>query len=450
MRNIGLAFFLFLFTGSVAVSQGIDFQHISYEEALQEAQKQDKLIFIDFYTDWCAPCKALAKGPFLDKELGDYYNQNFISLKLNAEKEGGKAARKYGVKAYPTLMFVNAKGNMVYKTTGLRDVASLIQLGQEALNSVNNELSLENLKEQFPSKQDDEKFLKLYYQKMIEYGASPVEGIEAWLKVQTEIKEADVDMMEFLMKHRKYLLLGGKAEQILQENYDEYWDIATKAEEQVLENFKYNLATNTQNYAYKTKSPETMRLFITSWKQLPEKINRLGGQMKAGNLTDYEMEYLLLAKDYSAFKKMAEAYLDSLISAKSLEQIRLEDKATYEDYKATKYAPSIIGNATLKRFEQGKEARSQQKAIVKTANYYLSHCEKSKEYKRLYKWIDYGSQLIAGDYQMDNLRASVLQKQGKLKEAIKYKEAALSKLSKNDRNRATVQNQLDKMKRDQN
>lgn len=449
MKNIVLALLLFFLTGNLVMSQGVDFQHIKYEEALKEAGKQNKLIFIDFYTDWCGPCKALAKGAFLNKELGEYYNQNFINLKLNAEKEGRSAAKKYGVKAYPSLIFVDDKGNIVYKITGSRDVASLIQSGKEALNSVNSELSLENLKKQFSTKHNDEKFLKLYYQKMIEYGLSPVEGLEAWLKVQTEIKEADVDMMEFLLKHQKYLLVGGKAEQILQENYDEYWNIATREEERILKSFKFRLITNTQQYAYQTKSPEMMRLFITNWKQLPDKESLSEGGVKYGNLTDYELEYLLLAKDFTAYKKLAEAYIDSLISAKSLEQIRLEDKAIYEDYKATKYAPSIMGNATLKKLEQGKEAGSQQQAILKTAYYYLSHCEKSKEYKRLLKWIDYGSQLIPDDFQMDNLRATVLYKQGKSKVAIKYKEAALAKLSEKDKHRSILQVQLEKMKRNE-
>lgn len=446
MKNIGLAFFLFLFTGSVAVSQGIDFQHISYEEALQEAQKQDKLIFIDFYTVWCGPCKALAKGPFLDEKLGAYYNENFINIKLDAEKEGREAARKYGVNAYPTLMYINGQGKMVYKATGSRDVKGLIASGKKAILSTNDEYSLEKLKELFPQKQNDEKFLKIYFQKMIEYGANPTEGIEAWLKVQTEIKESDVDMMEFLMDNQRYLLVGGKAEQIIQENYEEYWDIATRAEESTLENFKYKMAENTKSYAYYNKSPEAMRRFITAWKKLPEKKNWMGGEMKSGNLMDYELDYLLLSKDIEAYKEQAAIYLDSIVSAKPIEQIKKEDKAYYEDYKANRYAPSIIGNATLAKLKQGKEAREQVASITKTGAYYLKHIEKSKEYKRLTTWINYGSRLLPEDYRMDNLMALALYKQGKKKKAITFKEAALAKLPERDKRRRSIQEELDKMK----
>lgn len=430
----------------MAVSQGIDFQHISHEEALQEAKKQDKLIFIDFYTVWCGPCKALAKGPFLDEKLGAYYNQHFINLKLDAEKEGREVAKKYKITAYPTLLFINAKGEKVYKVTGSRDVESLIKSGEAARQSTKGNQSLKALQEQFSLKPQDEQFLKLYYQKMIEYGVSPTEGIEAWLKVQTEIKESDVDMMEFLMDNQRYLLVGGKAEQIIQDNYKEYWDIATRAEESTLENFKYKMAENTKSYAYYNKSPEAMRRFITAWKKLPEKKNWMGGEMKSGNLMDYELDYLLLSKDIEAYKEQAAIYLDSIVSAKPIEQIKKEDKAYYEDYKANRYAPSIIGNATLAKLKQGKEAREQVASITKTGAYYLKHIEKSKEYKRLTTWINYGSRLLPEDYRMDNLMALALYKQGKKKKAITFKEAALAKLPERDKRRRSIQEELDKMK----
>ena len=115
-KNIALTilFACMLFVGT-AFSQGIDFEHISLEEALEQAKAQDKLVFIDFYTEWCGPCKRLAAGPFKEQANGDFFNQHFISLKLDAEKEGRKAASRYQVRSYPTLLFVNGDGEIVHR-----------------------------------------------------------------------------------------------------------------------------------------------------------------------------------------------------------------------------------------------------------------------------------------------------------------------------------------------
>ncbi len=446
LKITGLLLVNLIFTTGVSHAQGIDFKDVGFEEALHQADSQNKLIFIDFYTDWCGPCKALARGPFMDKKLGDFYNQNFINLKLNAEKGGIKAARKYRVNSYPTLLFVNAQGEIVYKVTGSRNVESLLASGKEALASTQSETSLLNLQKRFLEKQNDEAFLKTYIHKMKEYGASPVEGIEAWLKVQTEIKEDDVDMMEFLMNNQKYLVASGKAEEILNTNYNEYMDIATRAEESTLDNMKFRMAENTKSIAYQKQDAEMMRIFITAWKKLPEKKNFLGGKMKTGNLTDYELDYLLMKKDIKQFKSKAQIYLDSIVSAKSLAQLRADDNAIYEEYKENRYSPSIMGDATLKNLKQGKEAREQIRAIAKTAGSYLKHCKKANEYKQLHAWIDYAAKLVPEDFTMDHLKAEAFYKQGKAEQAIICMEKVLTKLPKNSRNRGFLQKRLNEMK----
>ena len=48
--------------------------------------KGTKPCIIDFYTTWCGPCKVLAAKVFPQKEVGDYFNPRFVSLKLDMEK----------------------------------------------------------------------------------------------------------------------------------------------------------------------------------------------------------------------------------------------------------------------------------------------------------------------------------------------------------------------------
>ena len=59
-------------------AQGIEFEHLSWAEALEKAQSENKLIFMDAYTVWCGPCKMMAKQTFPDPEAGLFFNATTI------------------------------------------------------------------------------------------------------------------------------------------------------------------------------------------------------------------------------------------------------------------------------------------------------------------------------------------------------------------------------------
>jgi thioredoxin-related protein len=110
MKKILLVAFVMI--ASIAVNaQGIKFEHGTFAEALAKAKKENKMLFVDFYTTWCGPCKKMSKTIFTQKEVGDYYNKNFISLKIDAEKgEGPKLAEANKVSGFPTMIFFNNDG----------------------------------------------------------------------------------------------------------------------------------------------------------------------------------------------------------------------------------------------------------------------------------------------------------------------------------------------------
>lgn len=117
-----------------APNSGISFFHGSWNEALAEAKKQNKLIFVDVYAEWCGPCKAMAMNTFTNTEVGNFYNKNFINYKLDAEKgEGPGLAARWEVSAYPTLVYVNAVGDVVFRAMGSMPPADLLDMGQKAL-----------------------------------------------------------------------------------------------------------------------------------------------------------------------------------------------------------------------------------------------------------------------------------------------------------------------------
>lgn len=133
MRQILFALFLIISFSQVRAG-GIEFFHGTWEEALEMAQSQDKLIFVDAYTTWCGPCKKMSRNVFTQASVGDFYNKNFISMKIDMEKKDGrKFQRKYPVSAYPTLYYIGGDGKAVHMTKGGRSPEDFIALGQEAM-----------------------------------------------------------------------------------------------------------------------------------------------------------------------------------------------------------------------------------------------------------------------------------------------------------------------------
>ena len=98
MKNI-LAVLLFAFTFN-SFAQEVEFIKDDWAKASAAAQEQNKPIFIDFSTDWCGWCKVMDNKTFSDPEVIKFMNDNFICLKVDAEKgDGRNLAMKYHVKS---------------------------------------------------------------------------------------------------------------------------------------------------------------------------------------------------------------------------------------------------------------------------------------------------------------------------------------------------------------
>jgi thioredoxin 1 len=113
---------------------GIQFHKETWQKALELAQKENKLVFLDIYATWCGPCKKLKANTFSDATVGAYYNPNFINVALDGEEGEGKIlAEKYKVTGYPTLLFIDKDGNIVYQTGGYMSAKNFVKLGEKVL-----------------------------------------------------------------------------------------------------------------------------------------------------------------------------------------------------------------------------------------------------------------------------------------------------------------------------
>lgn len=115
--------------------KGIEFSKITLEKAKVEASKSGKLIFIDAYTDWCGPCKRMAATTFQDPEVGQFFNKNFVNMKVEMEKDadGSEIAKRYRVSAYPTMLVIDSNGKLVKSWIGFKTKAQLMALAESVL-----------------------------------------------------------------------------------------------------------------------------------------------------------------------------------------------------------------------------------------------------------------------------------------------------------------------------
>lgn len=127
-----------------ANSQGIQFFEGTWKEAMAKAKEEDKLLFVDAFAKWCGPCKAMAKNVFTKQEVGDFFNANFINLKLDMEEADGVTfGHKYPVSAYPTLFFIDGDGKVIKNIKGGQQPDGLITLGTDAIKKIDKSLKYE-------------------------------------------------------------------------------------------------------------------------------------------------------------------------------------------------------------------------------------------------------------------------------------------------------------------
>ena len=122
---------------------GVDFQHLTYSEALKKAKAKNKLVFVDCYTTWCGPCKHMTEVVFPQAKAGEFFNPRFVCVKFDMEKgEGKELVTKLGVPAYPTFVIVRPDGTVQHRIVGGGDLDDFIERVQLGLNEKTNLLYL--------------------------------------------------------------------------------------------------------------------------------------------------------------------------------------------------------------------------------------------------------------------------------------------------------------------
>ncbi|MCF8026495.1 MAG: DUF255 domain-containing protein [Desulfobacteraceae bacterium] len=118
-----------LLPGPAAIAGSTDIHWYSYDSGIKQIKKSDKKGYLHFYTDWCSYCKMMKQKTFSDQEVVAYLNANFVSIRVNAEKEP-KVARKYGANQFPFNWFVDQQAERIANQPGFIPPETMVQILQ--------------------------------------------------------------------------------------------------------------------------------------------------------------------------------------------------------------------------------------------------------------------------------------------------------------------------------
>ncbi|MCD9854959.1 thioredoxin fold domain-containing protein [Epilithonimonas sp. JDS] len=293
-----ISFFFLIFAIQLGFSQqNIKFEDSDFTTLLAKAKTEKKLIFLDAYAAWCGPCKLMERNVFTDAKVADYYNKNFINAHFDMEKgEGVALAAKYGIRSYPTLLFLNGEGEIVGKELGYLKTEEFLALGKK-----NNkpELVNTNLKDEFQKGKLDQpallNFISLYASKDPIIAKQASEKYFANKKDKTFTGEEINALLNFTQS------VDDANYKVFQQNKSAIVELLTEKNYTQFDNYLKLMKLVTSATDDKTKT-------IDDAKVLKEGEGLLPKEDLAKSLNIYKLNYYISHENFPAYEKTALEY----------------------------------------------------------------------------------------------------------------------------------------------
>lgn len=115
------------------------FRELTFEQALEKAKEENKLVFIDCYIQQCAPCKVMDQEVFVLDSVINYLSSTFVCVKYDLEKgRGSELAKRYQVQSFPTYLLLLPDGNEIGRIIGQTSSAEFMSKLRNAIREENN------------------------------------------------------------------------------------------------------------------------------------------------------------------------------------------------------------------------------------------------------------------------------------------------------------------------
>lgn len=431
---------------SGAQSAGIRFSGDTFEEILQTAQTTGKTVFIDVYTDWCVPCKKMTEEIFPVAAVGDFYNNNFINYRVNAEVGNGRAiAGKYQVNSYPTYLFLNSSGQIIHRGTGYNaDPGLFLQLGHMAVQYAQNNYTIGDWEKMYGTNRHNKAFLVTYINKLDSLGMikETASVLDQYVSLLTPAGITPTEV-SFILRHLKDAQSASfdfiKANQELFHRYES----ANEPVETVSIALNNAITATTIN-AIGNHNRQELDLAVEKARGIKYQTIRF-----PLSFAGFRMQYFVSAKDSTGMLQELRAFSDSTLPG-LLPQVPTNNQLLYRE----RIQPYLTGKSdSIKErahYDQLKATRSPYSdymalTINNAAGKFLSYGRSREDYQKSIALGKTSLTLKKNQASVLNTMAKSYYKLGKRKRAGRYQAMAVS-FAEDAKMKTAYQEELLKMK----
>lgn len=282
-------------------------QHVQFSEnktwagLLADARQSGKLIFVDVYTDWCGPCKVMDKEVFTQKQVAEKLNKDFINYKMNAEKgEGISLAQHYNVFSYPTYLFIDGNGALIYRSNGSMPAEDFSQQLSNALIEQKEPVTLLQMDSIYSSGNKDTAFLYTYLRKRTRLKQDNTDLLDEYCTLLTQQQQGSLKTLQLIADNGAFntrSLKIGKAISLLKQHQSLLPQLDGA---DAYEDYLYMAQEVTLHKAIALKSDRLMHLVLDACRELKYEV------------FDTESDYMLKLR-YYAGTDQEQKYIDTAI-----------------------------------------------------------------------------------------------------------------------------------------
>lgn len=299
-------------------SDGIRFEEgKSWASIKAQAKKENKYIFVDCHTTWCGWCKWMDKNIFSLKEVGDFFNNKFISVRVQMDitKTDNENIRRWYndakalsvqydvVHTFPVYLFFDSNGKVVHRILGAKKESK--EFITEASNALNKEKQYYQLVEQFESGRKDSTFLWQLIGEARSRGDTKIRDVASQLYIEnlkTPFQAENIEFIAFMAlktgktNHASFLFILNNQQKVGQiiGNDKVNYIISTIAVNEVL--------TDQQLYEQKPDWNNFSNTLVKNYPQQAELIKKFIASSKV-NYQEDKINYYTKIYDWSRFRE---------------------------------------------------------------------------------------------------------------------------------------------------